>query len=210
MQSITFGQCIVGAWKDAMRMVVKKPFMLFILFVILVCMNYVRLSLPIAAPVDSSGWQRVEISVTSQLYTLLHCAVIFGLSVQVMRQSLLSKAALGSSAFFDVSFWRYVGVNLLTGALGFVMILIVVRGIIGSISPGNYDGLLLFTWCLLGLIAACAFFFIFIRQTVLYCHVAVGGRVGWRIAWSDTRGHFWTILGDLVRGRTAPLGIHNA
>jgi hypothetical protein len=107
-----------------------------------------------------------------------------------MRQSLLSKTALDSSAFFDESFWRYVGVNLLTGALGFAMIRILVGGI-RSTDPDN--GLLLLAWCILGLIFTCAFFFIYIRQTVLYCHVAVGGRAGWRIAWSDTRGHFWTI-----------------
>lgn len=197
MQSVTFGQCICGAWKDAMLMVVRKPLMLFILFVILACINYVRSILPNATPAGSSDWQRAGISVASLLYTLLHCAVIFGLSVQVMRQSLLSKSAPGLSAFFDESFWRYVGLNFLTGGLGGV-VLIVMAGIIGSIRPNNYDRTLLFAWGLLGLIAACVFFFICIRQTVLYCHVAVGGRAGWRIAWSDTRGHFWTIWATLI------------
>jgi hypothetical protein len=197
MQSITFGQCIGGAWKDAMRMVVKKPFMLLILLVILACANYVKFSLPNAALVGSSAWQGAGISVARLMYTPLHLAVIFGLSVQVIRQSLLGNSALGSFAFFDESFWRYVGVNLLTGAIGGVTALIAVVGIIGASSPGNYDLALISAWCLLGLLAVCAFFFICIRQTVLYCHVAVGGRAGWRIAWSDTRGHFWTIWATL-------------
>jgi hypothetical protein len=45
----------------------------------------------------------------------------------------------------------------------------------------------------LAVLVVCGVSFVSARLSLLFPHTAAGGRIQWRAAWEDTRGHFWFI-----------------
>src|ERR1700733_1950119 len=94
MQSVTVGQCFRGAWKDAGLAILNRPVMALIIFAFLLLTGYaqIELRLAIAAAAAAAGGPRfgdAGASLGLTICSIMQMFAIAGLSVQVMRYSLL-------------------------------------------------------------------------------------------------------------------------
>jgi hypothetical protein len=199
MQSITVGQCFRGAWRDAGLAVLNRPFMALIIFAILLLTSYAQIELRLviasAAATGAPRHGHAGASLGLSICSLMQMFTIAGLSVQVMRYSLLGAEEARTIGFFAKGYWRYVGLCALLGLL--VVVFSVVATVVVAFTlrrHGDHGRSVLLTLLPLVLLIVCVAMFIWIRLGLLFCHVAIGARASWGAAWRDTRGHFWSML----------------
>src|SRR5471032_906897 len=124
MQSITIGQCFRGAWRDAGSAILNRPFMALVIFAFLLLTSYaqIELRLVIAAAAAAGGprFGHAGASLGLAICSFMQLFAVAGLSVQVMRYSLLGAEEARSIGFFDKGYWRYLGLCMLLGLLAAV------------------------------------------------------------------------------------------
>ena len=188
MESITFRQCVKGAWQDTWRVTRERPTMVLVFFAVFLAVYDVQLHMQFAVVrAAAAGEAHAAAPLASRLFVLLQWLTIAVLSVQVMRHALLGCEAARLSGFFDRDFWRYLGVGTVMMGLAVAVGALVV-GVVAFLMPKAH--------VILALVmggAVCAALFMFVRLSLLFCHVATGGRICWRAAWDDTHGHFWNM-----------------
>lgn len=205
MESITFGQCVKGAWRDAWRFVRHRPMLVAVLLVVEWAATLVE---SVLYP-DRTPPFRIIAFVPLGLFVLVMWAVFSVVVVQALRFLLprvgeADVAPLSGRALFDRDYWRYLGVVWAIGVLIFV-VLAIAAGVMGV----AFSGILLLARHRLlslpvmvsalavpvpALVSACwAMFYISARFNLLSTHVAIGGAMRIRDTWADTRGHCWSI-----------------
>jgi len=200
MQSVTVGQCFRGAWKDAGLAILNRPFMVLIIFAFLLLTGYaqIELRLAIAAAAAAAGGPRfghAGASLGLTICSIMQMFAIAGLSVQVMRYSLLGAEEARSIGFFDKGYWRYLGLCVLLGLLAAVFAVVcTVIFVFTLLGHGHHSRSAFLMPLLIALVTVGVAMFIFIRLSLLFCHAAIGARASWGAAWRDTRGHFWSIM----------------
>jgi hypothetical protein len=197
MESITFGQCFRGAWKDAGLAILNRPVAPLITFALLLMTSYMRYEMrgslgASALPGQSPQGQFLRLLLV--LCLLMQWIAVAGLSVQVMRYSLFGVGSTGSFGFFDKGFRRYMRLSSL---LAFGMIVLIAAGTLLpllALRKHGYHGRSIIPMMILSvLVAIGATLFVYTRLSLLFCNAAVGARASWSAAWNDTRGHFWSI-----------------
>lgn len=199
MQSLTVGQCFRGAWKDAGLAILNRPLMALIIFAFLLLTSYaqIELRLAIAAAAAAGGprFGHAGASLGLSICSIMQMFAIAGLSVQVMRYSLLGAEDARDIGFFDKGYWRYVGLCALLGLLvALFAVVCTAIAVFVSLSHGLHGRSVVLTSLPVVLVIVCITMFICTRLSLLFCHAAIGARASWGAAWRDTRGHFWSIL----------------
>ncbi|MFL9870041.1 hypothetical protein [Paraburkholderia megapolitana] len=204
MESITIGRCFTGAWKDAASALRCRPLVVFIIFILLLMASYVQnaLTLFVSSPevMAIAAYGTWTIYLLTGILSLTQLCAFAGLSMQVQRYTVLGADAARSAVFFNKPFWKFIGLSLLlwllfvvaTGA-GFNALVLMLslgrstdQGFLADHGTDLAWSAVLLPLFVIGLLVS-------IRLSVLLCHVATGGRVLWRAAWRDTRGHVWKI-----------------
>lgn len=202
MEHITFGNCFKGAWKDVWLMLLNKPMMILIASIVLSFVSYIQINLQQMLAIAVAGSPNSEhrgLSLTLSLCVIIISVIASVISVQMMRYSLLGAGPARSRGLFDEGFFGYMGLCFLIGLAvvvffaGVVPTAVIVWGII-LVKLGYGAHILLFA-SVFGIAAFSAVFFVCVRLTLLFCHVAVGRGLHWRAAWRDTHGHVWSIWG---------------
>jgi len=173
--------------------------MALVIFAFLLLTSYaqIELRLAIAAAAAAGGprFGHAGASLGLSICSIMQMFAIAGLSVQVMRYSLLGAEDARSIGFFEKGYWRYVGLCALLGLLVAVFAVVCTVVIAFTLLRHGHHG----HWVLLmllpiALVTVCVAMFIWTRLSLLFCHAAIGARASWGAAWRDTRGHFWSIL----------------
>lgn len=195
METITFGQCFKGAWKDAVCATRARPGVALVALALLLLVNYAQLAAAaLSVPGAMPGHGRAGLIAVSALCALLKMAITFGLPVFVMRHTVLGAAIARQRKYFDRAFWRYFGLSVLFGVGVLIVIAIMVAaGVIARQGFGVSGRAFVALWMLAGIVIGLVCGFVGVRFSLLFCHAAIGGRIAWRAAWHDTRSHFWSI-----------------
>ena len=199
MQSVTVGQCFRGAWKDAGLAILNRPLMALIIFAFLMLTSYAQIELRLAiASAAAAGGPRLGhagASLWLSICSIMQMFAIAGLSVQVMRYSLLGAEEARSIGFFDKGYWRYVRLCALLGLLvALFAVVCTAIAVFTMMRHGLHGRSVVLTSLPVVLVIVCITMFICTRLSLLFCHAAIGARASWGAAWRDTRGHFWSIL----------------
>jgi hypothetical protein len=94
---------------------------------------------------------------------------------------------------WDAGIRRYflLCIALLAGYVGAALAVMIVW--IGLRLAGLSSGTSMAAAATLAVLVVCGVSYLSARLALLFPHTAVGGRIQWRAAWEDTRGHFWFI-----------------
>jgi hypothetical protein len=173
--------------------------MALVIFAFLLLTSYaqIELRLVIAAAAAAGGprFGHAGASLGLAICSFMQLFAIAGLSVQVMRYSLLGADEARSISFFDKGYWRYVGLCALLGLLVLVFAVVATVVVAFTLRRHGHQGRSAFLMLLpLVLVIAVVAMFIWIRLSLLFCHAAIGARASWGAAWRDTRGRYWSIL----------------
>ena len=182
MQSVTVGQCFRGAWKDAGSAILNRPVMALIMFAFLLLTGYAQLELrPAIAAATAVGGPRFGdggASLGFLICLIMQMLAIAGLSVQVMRYSLLGAKEARSIGFFDKGYWRYFGLCVLLSLL-LVATFVVVSTIAVAFTVqwrAHHSRPIFFMSVPILLVIVFTAMFIWIRLSLLFCHAAIGAR----------------------------------
>lgn len=196
MKSVTFWQCVKGAWRDGWRFAKHRPWLALAVFAIAWLAPYAEAVLP----PDTLPPFRFVTYVPIGAFELMRAAVFPALVVQAVHFLLLERRrAQAEAEMLAVSpAWRY-------GLLGYGMVVLFVA-IVAAVVSLAVGAVLVqaHLWPTLsinvnGLIGASAIvaiglgFFVCGRLSLLTTHVAAGGNLRLRDAWRDSRGHCWSI-----------------
>jgi hypothetical protein len=178
MESITFGQCFRGAWKDTGLAILNRPVAPLFSFALVLISHYMqfeaRASLSVTG-LSGQSQQRHSMRLVLLLCLSLQWLAVAGLSVQVMRYSLFGDRSTRSFEFFDKGFRRYIN---LSSSLGLGIALLLVVGTLlclFAMHALGFDGRSIFlTMMLLVLLVIGALFFLYTRLSLLFCNAAIG------------------------------------
>jgi hypothetical protein len=214
MEDITLRQCLKGAWRDAAHALRRMPTLFLLAFVLVLATAIagyqVQLSGPALAPANAvssvaNGGAALINSMKSLGLTLLQSLVIAVLAVQVIRFAMTlgaEPAADSSSAsatrFWDAGFRRYFLLCVVLFAAYIGATIAVMIAWIGFRLAGLTSGTSMAAAATLGVLAVCGMSYVSARLALLFPHTAAGGRLQWRAAWEDSRGHFWAIATTAV------------
>ena len=213
MEVITLNQCFKGAWRDAGRVMRSMPLFFIVCFVLVLASSIAGNQFQSMVG-DPSGLSGAPMSATalasahgaaigdgleSMGLALLQGIVIAALAVQVIRFTMLSDVVLPDAIpkppmrLWDAGFRRYFLLFLLLVA-GYVAVAIAVLVIwaiarFSDLDTGSTYALTL----TVAVLALCGASYVSARFALLFPFVAAGGRMQWRAAWKDSRGHFWFI-----------------
>lgn len=151
-----------------------------------------------SAPASAHG-AAIGDGLESMGLALLQGIVIAALAVQVIRFTMLSDVVLPDAIpkppmrLWDAGFRRYFLLFLLLVA-GYVAVAIAVLVMwavarFSDLDTGSTYALTL----TVAVLALCGASYVSARLALLFPFVAAGGRMRWRAAWKDSRGHFWFI-----------------
>lgn len=190
MQTISFGECVAGAWRDAWNMALQRPLFIAVCTTAIFFTRFIQVTLG-DLPAPHSMSVMLMIGALWLLKLLLTNAVV----VQAMRYVLLGDEATATDALAGRDYWRYCG---LTYGLVMVMIVAVVAGtvLVATASRllgihGHGRALYMTSACTIAIAAI----WVNARLCLLSSHVAIGRPLSWRAAWRDTHGHAMTIIG---------------
>ncbi len=201
MASITIGQCFKGAWTDGTRAIIEHPVFTLAVFALMLCLASFQLQFhPYLPGMDPAA--RLHASVIQFGLTLLHGLLVSCLAVHATRFSLDNGASSRLKWLIDGTWLRYIGLFV---GLGFVIAfaiaataLICAFGVAflsktSGVRLAPFAGMLsvavpLSVLAVLGTYPIC-------RISLLFCHIAFGGKLAWRAAWNDSRGHVWSMIG---------------
>ncbi|CAB3783794.1 hypothetical protein LMG28688_01720 [Paraburkholderia caffeinitolerans] len=190
MQTISFGECVAGAWRDAWNMALQRPLFIAVCTTAIFFTRFIQVSLG-DLPAPHSLQVMLVIGMLWLVKLLLTNAVI----VQAMRYVVLGDEAIAIDALGGRDYWRYLG---LTYGLMVVMIVAVVGGtmLVATASRflgihGHARALYMTSACAMAMAAI----WVNVRLCLLSSHVAIGRPLSWRAAWRDTHGHAMIIIG---------------
>jgi hypothetical protein len=197
MESVTFGQCVKGAWRDAWRFVQRRPVLVLTIFVA----AWIGGGVESVLHPDGQPPFRPITYVPLGLFVLLKSAIFSVPVVQTLRFVLLGAREAQPAPLFGRDFWRYVGFTYAMTFLFMVMVLIPFPVILGAVvllheqRHGVVSHLIVILVLCAGVLAAfCLVFFVGTRLSLLSTQIAIGRAVLWGPTWADTRGHCWSIL----------------
>jgi len=195
MQFITKTQCFRGSWRDTAQALYKLPLTFCVTFMLLLIVSYTVDRSPMA-----SFSRKIAYHGFLCLTTLLTLVVSANLAIRVSRYTLLGETrgtAKGSlQRYLLLPLITCCGVGILVPFalfLGFMLIYLLHSfGIANDASTALFVG---------G--ASIAFFFggvgyVWVRLSLLYPHIAAGGKLDWRDAWYDSQDHFWEMLAMFI------------
>jgi len=194
-------ECFKGAWRDTGRTLLKMPVLIFVIFALMLATECIRDRLQIASqPALDAGAMSPGKSVLvlfSFGMFILTMVVSSILSVRVIRYSLFGDTPRSR----DGALGRYMTLLLIAfgGILVFVLALVFATAVLihamksgGATRDLKYG--VLITYGVVYLLALCLIIFVWTRLSLLFPHTAAGGKIRWRSAWQDTRGHFWVMI----------------
>lgn len=194
MESITFGQCVKGAWRDGWRYVRYQPWLVLAVLVMAWFAPFVEAALrPNALPPF-----RFIAYVPLGIFELLQIALCSALTVQAVRFVLLGRHAADAEPLISRNYWRYLGFTyglILLALACMAAAAALAFGVVILLALFHIDYPVLVPILMGGGVAAAgvAGFFLGIRLSLLSTHMAIGGAVRFRETWADTRGHCWSI-----------------
>jgi hypothetical protein len=230
MEDITLRQCLTGAWRDAASAVRHMPVVFLVAFVAVLATGtagYKAQFSGIAAS-DSSLTAMTSSSaghaagftqgLISLGITFVQTLVLAVLAVFVVRFAMKLHAEPAAAAatpapmpapmrLWDAGIRRYflLCVALLAGYVGAALAVVIVW--IGLRLAGLSSGTSMAAAATLAVLVVCGVSYVSARLALLFPHTAVGGRIQWRSAWEDTRGHFWFITTAAVLAILPVVGI---
>ena len=216
MEDITLRQCLTGAWRDAASAVRHMPIVFLVAFVAVLATGTAGYKAQFSglAASDSSLTAMTSSSaghaagftqgLVSLGVTFLQTLVLAVLAVFVVRFAMKLHAESAASAaapvstpapmhLWDAGIRRYflLCIALLAGYVGAALAVMIAW--IGLRLAGVSSGTSMAAAATLAVLVVCGVSYVSARLALLFPHTAVGGRIQWRAAWEDTRGHFWFI-----------------
>lgn len=215
MEDITLSRCLKGTWRDAASALRHMPTLFLLAFVLVLGTGMAGYQVQTSAQVSASsltsmthGGAALGNSMKSLGLTFLQSLVIAVLAVQVIRFAMTLGAEQGaassstsfstssftsSTRFWDAGFRRYFLLCIVLFAAYVGATTAVVIAWIGLRLAGLSSGTSMAAAATLGVLAVCGMSYVSARIALLFPHTAAGGRLQWRAAWEDSRGHFWAI-----------------
>ncbi|CAM2163335.1 conserved membrane hypothetical protein [Paraburkholderia sacchari] len=190
MQTISFGECVAGAWRDAWNMALQRPLFIAVCTTAIFFTRFIQVSLG-DLPAPHSRQVMLMIGALWLVKLLLTNAVV----VQAMRYVVLGNEAGSIDAFAGRDYWRYLGLTygltavMIVAIVACAMLVAIASRFIGM--PGHVRALSMTSACAM----AIATIWVNVRLCLLSSHIASGRPLSWRAAWRDTRGHAMTIIG---------------
>src|SRR5471032_104180 len=213
MEDITLRQCLKGAWRDAASAVRHMPIVFLVAFVAVLATGtagYKAQFSGIAASGGSltamtsssaghsDGFTQGLISLGITFVQTLVLAVFvvrfaMKLSAEPAAASATPTPILPATRLWDAGIRRYflLCVALIAGYVGATLAVMIVW--IGLRLAGLSSGTSMAATATLAVLVVCGVSYASARLSLLFPHTAAGGRIQWRAAWEDTRGHFWFI-----------------
>jgi hypothetical protein len=200
MQTITFRQCVEGAWRDAWRYVHDQRSFVTAIFVIAWFAPFVENALlpDTLPPFRFMTWVPVGV------FELLKIALTSILVVQATRHVLLGNRTAAADPLDSRIYCRYLGYSYGLAVLVLAMMALTIALVLGfafmatllaPLTPHN-NQLLILLPIVVGigsLVGMGVVGFVWTRLSLLATHVAIGGALQVRATWADTRGHCWSI-----------------
>lgn len=196
MKSVTFWECVKGAWRDGWRFASRRPWLALVVLAIAWLAPYAEAAL-LPDPVPPL---RLVTYLPLGVFELIRAAVFPALAVDAIRFLLLERrlTPAGDDAPAGGAAWRY-------GVLAYGMIVLFLAIVAAGVSLAVGAVLLQAHYWpavsinVTALIGGCAIvsigvaFFVCGRLSLATTHVAAGGALRLRDAWADTRGHCWSV-----------------
>ncbi|MCP3716496.1 hypothetical protein [Paraburkholderia sp. CNPSo 3281] len=209
MESITFGQCVKGAWRDGWRYFRHRP----VFAVLLPLYAWLSSSVMNGLRPDSTPPFRLLTYVPLGVFTLMDSALFSLLIMHAIRFVLLDNDSPKAQPIPAPSYWRFLGCTWglamlapLLVCLALVPICLAMALYIGLmiglahtakiaivLHPVEARILIAFVGAGLVLFAGGLTCFVLTRLSLLHTHVAMGGTLRIREVWTDTRGHCWSL-----------------
>lgn len=206
MESITFGQCVKGAWRDGWRYLRYRP----ALAIALALYAWLSSFLVNALRPDTTPPFRLLAYAPLGVFALVNSAVFALFIMHAIRFVLLETGSTNTQPVSRLSYWRFFGCSW-----GFALIALVICCLAMAPYVGLSIGLMIWlartsktaldhppveariliavVGAAFGLIGGAISCFVLTRLSLLHTHVAIGGKLKIRDVWADTRGHFWSI-----------------
>ncbi|WP_031359538.1 hypothetical protein [Caballeronia sordidicola] len=215
MEDITLRQCLKGAWRDAASAVRHMPIVFLVAFVAVLAtgtagykaqFSGMAASGALTAMTSSSaghsdGFTQGLISLGITFVQTLVLAVLavfvvrfaMKLSAEPVAASATPTPILPATRLWDAGIRRYflLCVALIAGYVGATLAVMIVW--IGLRLAGLSSGTSMAATATLAVLVVCGVSYVSARLSLLFPHTAAGGRIQWRAAWEDSRGHFWFI-----------------
>jgi hypothetical protein len=216
MEDITLRQCLKGAWRDAASAVRHMPIVFLVAFVAVLATATAGYTAQFPGMAESGGsltamtgssaghaagfgQALVSLGVTFVQTLILAVLAVFvvrfamKLSAEPAEASAISAPVLPATRLWDAGIRRYflLCIALVAGYVGATLAVVIVW--IGLRLAGLSSGTSMAATATLAVLAVCGVSYVSARLSLLFPHTAAGGRIQWRAAWEDTRGHFWFI-----------------
>ena len=233
MEDITLRQCLKGAWRDAASAVRHMPIVFLVAFVAVLATATAgyKAQFPgmaasggsLSAMTSSSAGHAAGFAqgLISLGVTFVQTLILAVLAVFVVRfamklnaepaaasaASATSAPVLPAARLWDAGIRRYflLCIALIAGYVGAMLAVVIVW--IGLRLAGLSSGTSMAAAATLAILVACGVSYVSARLSLLFPHTAAGGRIQWRAAWEDTRGHFWFITTAAVLAILPIVGI---
>ncbi|MEX3941003.1 hypothetical protein AB4Y44_15915 [Paraburkholderia sp. BR10937] len=209
MESITFAQCVKGAWRDGWRYLRHHP----VFAVLLLPYAWLSSSAVNALSPDRTPPFRLLTYVPLGVFTLLESALFSLLIIHAIRFVLLDNDSANAQPISGPSYWRYLGCTWGLAMLAPVLVCLVLALVGLALAlcvelmigldpaakaaivqhPVEARLLIMIVGAGLVLLAGGISCFVLTRLSLLHTHVAIGGTLRIREVWTDTRGHCWSI-----------------
>lgn len=190
MRQMSFGECAGKSWLNTWQIVTKMPFLLLSFMAALACTFAFPEILTAAAAPDAGAHEAVRAAPGSSLMNFARVFIGALLSVKIHRMMLLGE---GEKPLFPAQHRvvaRYVGLYAVIGIA--TLLLAIAFMLIGkavfklpTASP------------LMLLLSFVASLFVAVRLSLLFPALSLGSRFALKVAWRDSRTHFWQIAGTL-------------
>jgi len=195
MESNLISDCFKMGWRDAIGAILNRPLLISIIFLLWLASTYFTYGLhfvprgAVQTGLSASGTLRDDLLVFCS--STVDFMVNTILAVQVMRYSTMGAEKSRSVQVMDAGFRRYAGLLILLALASIPLIAaFAILGLVETI-VFHMHGLVV---AICGtVIILCVAIYVYLRVSLVFCHVALGGRTRWRAAWADTREHVWTI-----------------
>jgi hypothetical protein len=184
MPTITFTQCIEGAWRDAWGFAWRHPLFIVACFAGIYFIGIVQND--IHRPYPPSG-----LLALAALW-LLRALLMSAVAVQTLRYVLLGDEAVAHT-FSGRAYWRYCGLTYGL-AIGMVLAAGVVALLVGiAFRAAGVHAHERATFAVVACVIVMLMVWVHLRLSLLPSHIAIGRPLLWRAAWRDTRGNGWSI-----------------
>jgi len=230
MEDITLRQCLKGAWRDAASAVRHMPIVFLVAFVAVLATATAGYKAQFPG-MEASGGSLTAMTSSSAGHaagfaqglislgvTFVQTLILAVLAVFVVRfamklnaepaaASTTSAPILPATRLWDAGIRRYflLCIALIAGYVGAMLAVVIVW--IGLRLAGLSSGTSMAATATLAILVVCGVSYVSARLSLLFPHTAAGGRIQWRAAWEDTRGHFWFITTAAVLAILPIVGI---